>query len=259
MNILMVHGNGGAGTRFELFRQLLAERGPQDLRPALPELPGFSGRPLPRRKRPEWEPFLNALETSVCERPDEPWILYGHGIGGSLLLEWAARGWALAPGRRLHPVQVILHGSIGASLEHRWFPRLMRPPLVRTLAQRLIHEPLLQSWWEHKLFQAPERIPAALRRRFFTDYRTCSAFPVFFDLITPGWYRRVQQQTCRYPFYFLWGGRERVIASRHLRFWQEDFPQATFEVVPGWDHFPMLDRPEEFYHKIIMLAEEARP
>ncbi len=255
MNLLMVHGNGGAGARFELFRQLLTERGPRRLRPVLPELPGFAGRPLPTRDRPEWEPFLQALQAAVQDRAGEPWIFYGHGIGGSLLLEWAARDWSLAAGN-LQPLRVILHGSIGASLEHRWFPRLMRPPMLRAWVQRLVYEPLLQPLWERKLFQEPQRIPPALRRRFFADYRTCSAFPVFFDLITPDWYRQVQQKTNHYPFCFLWGDRERVVASRYLRFWQRDFPRATFEVVPGWDHFPMLDRPEEFYHKIIELTEE---
>jgi len=255
MNLLMVHGNGGTGTRFQIFRDLVADRGPEELRLHLPELPGFDGRPLPTWERPGWEPFLAALSDGVQTRPEEPWVFYGHGIGGSLLLEWASRDWESARGRRVRPGRVILHGSIGASLEHRWFPKLMRPPFVRSLVQWLIVQPGLQRSWERKLFTNPGGIPADLRHRFFTDYRSCAAFPVFFDLITPDWYRQVQEQTRSYPFYFLWGDQERVVASRHLDFWRRDFPAATFEVVGGWDHFPMLDQPEAFYHKILELTE----
>ena len=253
----MVHGNGGASTRFALFQDLLEERGPASLQLRLPELPGFDGRPLPPQAKISWEPFLAPLRALLHSELDEPWIFYGHGIGGSLLLEWAAREWSLSNGSAARPSRVILHGSIGASLEHRLFPQLMRPAPVRALAQWLIHQPLLQQCWERKLFQHPERIPPALRRRFFSDYRHCAAFPVFFDLITPEWYRRVQRKTEHHPFYFLWGDRERVVASRYLRYWRRDFPRATFEVVPGWDHFPMLDHPEAFHQKIVGLTEEA--
>lgn len=252
--LLLLHGNGGARARFRPFLGLLGSRGPEHLSAVVPELPGFEGRPLPEGDR-SWRPFIEALQRTVEEHGvDGRWIFYGHGIGGSLLLEWASLGWPLAGGGRINPQQVILHGSIGASLEHRFFPKLMRPRAVRRLMQWLIAWPALQPVWERRLFLYPERIPADLRRQFFRDYQTCAAFSLFFDLITPQWYRSVQRQLQQERFYFIWGEKERVVASRFLKYWRQDFPHSTFDIVPGWDHFPMLDQPEEFYEKIIGLC-----
>ncbi len=250
-NLLLLHGNGGASTRFSPFLRLLRERGPEKVNAVIPRLPGFEGRPLPEGN--SWEPFIRALQEAIQGREEEEWVLYGHGIGGSLLLEWASRGYPLADGQSLDPQSVILHGIIGASLEHRFFPKLMQPMAVRRLIQGLVATPLLQPLWEKRLFQSPEAIPAELRRQFFRDYRTCAAFPLFFDLITPHWYRQVQRKLAQERFHFIWGNEERVVASRFLKYWKRDFPHSHFDIVEGWDHFPMLDQPEAFYKKIIQL------
>ncbi|HQU60364.1 MAG: alpha/beta hydrolase [Phaeodactylibacter sp.] len=251
-NLLLIHGNGGARARFRPFLDLLEQKGPASLQAVVPELPGFEGRPLPPGDG-SWGPFIEALQSAVYAKKDEPWILYGHGIGGSLLLEWAARGWLLPDGSQFQPQHIILHACIGASLEHRFFPKLMKPRPVRRLMQQLIAWPALQPLWERRLFQNPANIPATLRRQFFRDYQTCAAFSVFFDLITPSWYRKVQQKVKKERFYFIWGEQERVVASKYLTYWQQGFPNATFDIIPGWDHFPMLDHPEAFYEKIISV------
>lgn len=224
----------------------------EELRLHFPVLPGFEGRPL--LADPDgWKPFLEALGTTVAGREGEAWLFYGHGIGGSLLLEWAARNWSVAGPASITPQQVVLHSPIGASLQYRFFPKLMRPAPVRQLIRWMVYQPFLQRFWERRLFRHPSKIPEGLRRQFFEDYKRCQAFPVFFDLITPVWYQAVLPRTGDYPFHFLWGDRERVVASRYLRYWQHDFPQAEFELVPGWDHFPMLDEPESFYRKLMEL------
>ena len=252
--LLLVHGNGGAGARFRPFLELLNSKGPASLTAVVPKLPGFEGRPLPEGDK-SWQPFIDTLQQTIeAHGSGSPWIFYGHGIGGSLLLEWASRGWALADGSKVSLQGVILHGCIGASLEHRFFPKLMKPLAVRRLMQRLIAWPALQPVWERRLFLYPERIPGSLRQQFFLDYKTCAAFSLFFDLITPAWYQTVQEQLQAEKFYFIWGDKERVVASHFLKYWQQDFPHSTFDVVPGWDHFPMLDQPKAFYDKIVGLC-----
>lgn len=247
-HLLMVHGNGGANLRFEPFLHIARERGFGDWRVHLPLLPGFEGRALPEGA-PGWDPFIGALRKAIAGAEQEPWVVYGHGIGGSMLLEWAARGWE--PG--WEPQQVILHGCIGAGLERRLFPQLMRPPLIRNLIHRMVYEPVLQSLWEKRLFQQPEAIPVELRREFFNDYRRCAAFPVFFDLITPQWYRGVQQKLQAEPYHLIWGDKERVVAAHQVAWWQRDFPHAQVQIIPGWDHFPMLEQPESFYELLVDL------
>jgi len=242
----MIHGNGGASSRFQPFLEIVDREG-TDYEVMLPALPGFEGRPLPPADD-YWTSFLQALEQAVVAAgADGEWILYGHGIGGSILLEWAAQDWIMAGRTDWKPKAVILHSCIGASLQVRWFPRLMKPKWVRLLIQRMVHTPLLQPLWERRLFLDPTAIPAGQRRQFFQDYARCAAFPVLFDLITVPWYRRVQQRVGHQHFYFLWGDQERVVASRHLALWQNDFPESTFAVIPDWDHFPMLEQPEAFF------------
>lgn len=244
--LLLLHGNGGGRTRFLPFLSLHEQQQQADFEPVLPELPGFDDRPL-SGDTPDWQPFIRALQQTVAAHPSSDWVFYGHGIGGSLLLEWASRGWSMPDGGAVKPNRVLLHGIIGASLEHRFFPKLMQPMPVRQLMQRLIAWPPMRPLWEKRLFQQPETIPLAVRKQFFLDYARCPAFPVFFDLITPVWYRHVQQQLKEQPFDFIWGEQERVVASRYLSYWKRDFPNARFDIVPDWDHFPMLDEPEAFY------------
>lgn len=252
-NLLLIHGNGGANARFQL---MLAHARTQssEIRMHLPLLPGFEGRPL-TPTTDTWALFIDALGQVVATAPREKWILYGHGIGGSMLLEWAARDWILPDGSTFQPDQIIMHSIIGASLQARWFPKLMKWYPMRRFIHWLIYQPVLRPRWEKRLFLQPESIPAELRTQFFEDYRTCAAFEVLFDLITPSWYRKVQEKTKEIPFYFLWGGQERVVAANFLDFWRNDYSAAEFEVVEDWDHFPMLETPVAFYDKLMHIIK----
>ncbi len=244
--LLLVHGNGGGNSRFARIRPQLDHSTSVAVRPVFPNLPGFEGRPLPEADD-GWAPFLEALDRALPDRSGN-WVLYGHGIGGSLLLEWAARG--LPEGLQVR--QVLLHAPIGASLQYRFFPKLMRPKPIRRLLHWLIYQPALQGLWERRLFSNPEQIPREFRRQFFQDYRHCAAFEPFFDLITPEWYQSVLRRLPPdLPVYFWWGADERVVAAKHLEHWQSDFPNAPVEIIPGWDHFPMLDHPEAFANRLL--------
>ncbi|RMG54254.1 MAG: alpha/beta hydrolase, partial [Bacteroidetes bacterium] len=167
-----------------------------------------------------------------------------------------ARGYRFPGGRVLRPRRLILHSIIGASLHKRWFPWLMRPRLIRRLIQRLVAASWMQPIWERRLFRQREAIPADLRRQFFADYGRCAAFPVFFDLITVDWYRRTRDKIQTEQPVLLWGGKERVVSARYLELWRADLPQATIELVPDWDHFPMLDAPADFSRKFVTLVTE---
>ena len=255
MHILLFHGNGGSRTRFLPTLDLLLRAHP-DWHIIIPRLSGFDGRPLPQVAN-HWDLFLGEIEEIVSQYPtDTPWVLYGHGIGGSQIMEWAGRGYELPGGGRVSPARVILNSVIGASLDRRFFPQLMRPMWVRKLMQRLIAAPWMQRTWEKRLFQRPEEIDPYLKRRFFQDYAQCAAFPVFFDMITVEWYRELLPRIADQPFYFLWGENERIVQAKYLTLWRRDFPEATIDSVAGWDHFPMLDDPEDFTRKFLKLVRE---
>ncbi|MDX1907243.1 MAG: alpha/beta hydrolase [Bacteroidia bacterium] len=251
-HILVLHGNGGSRTRFEPALALLATEHP-DIRVVIPALSGFDGRPLPDGVD-YWDLFLQETGQAMHPYEAEDWILYGHGIGGSLLMELAARRYTFPQGFTIRPRRVILHGAIGASLDRRWFPRLMKPQWIRHLIRTLVASPALRPMWVKRLFLHPERIPADVRNRFFEDYGRCASFSVWFDLITDAWYQRIRPLVRDEPFYLLWGERERVVASKYLPLWTADFPRATLDIMPGWDHFPMLDDPAGFVRKFVVLT-----
>lgn len=246
MNVLLIHGNGGANARFDLFKKIHEADPDSGFKLFFPELPGFEGRPLGRADR-GWHIFIEALQKLISNEKEEQWILYGHGIGGSILLEWANIAFQLSQGEDWSPKAVILHAPVGASLSKRWFPKLMKPRAIRSFLHFLIYQKALQPTWERRLFLYPDQIPQAVRDQFFKDYKRCEAFPLFFDLITPEWYKEINEFVHTYPFCFIWGEKERVIASKFVEYWKSDFPNAEFEIVENWDHFPMLDTPDDYY------------
>lgn len=252
LRVLMLHGNGGSTTRFRPFLELVRNR--SEISFHIPSLSGFDGRPLPKSDQ-YWDLFLSECEKIVGEYPTDKWAVYGHGIGGSLLLELANRKFAFPGGTIIEPESIILHSCVGASLSQRWFPSLMKPKIMRSLIHRMIYSPLLRSMWERRLFLHPENIPDELKTQFFEDYRHCAAFPVWFDLITPAWYRSVVETASTYPLSFLWGAEERVIKAKYLPLWQQDFPNANIDLVEDWDHFPMLDSPQAFTRKLLSLLD----
>lgn len=260
-NLLMLHGNGGGEIRFQKAVRLIAQNHPH-IQVLIPKLDGFDGRPIDRNLRPfdkYWDLFLSNLGEGMKNKASEPWIFYGHGIGGSLLLELATRDFTFPNGQKIHPRQVILHSCIGASLQKRWFPTLMKPPLMRALIKFLVTRKALRPRWTKKLFLHPEKIDQDTIRRFFEGYVHCQAFAVFFDIITPTWYQSLFPRLSSSEFTFLWGDKERVVASRYLELWKRDFPQSHFNLIKNWDHFPMLEDPEEFVEvlvKLIQIIEE---
>lgn len=249
IKLLLIHGNGGASSRFNSLLEIYNQQEEKKFVPYIPQLPGFENRPIEDSTK-GWDIFISALQSTVEEAGPENWFLYGHGIGGSMLLEWAARGWGLPSDSEWKPKFVMLHAPVGASLSERWFPKVMKNRSIRALIHWMIYQNWLRSFWEKKLFLEPKNIPLKIRQQFFQDYKECRAFPIFFDLITTSWYKETKAKIKDESFYFIWGKLERVIASQYISLWKRDFPNAIFDVVENWDHFPMLDNPKDFYQKI---------
>ncbi len=95
MNLILIHGNGGASIRFDLFLEHYQEDNHPGFTPYIPQLPGFEGRSL--KDKTSWQQFLEPLCAFTLKQPDEDWVLYGRGIGGSVLLEWASERWRIGP------------------------------------------------------------------------------------------------------------------------------------------------------------------
>lgn len=236
-SLVAVHGNGGGAFRFERMRPHVAA----DVEFVPVTLPGFGGQAADPDLRSIRDYAARLAELAAACAP--PRILLGHGIGGSLVLELLQFAPGLAEG-------VLLHAPVGASLDRRWFPRLMKPIWVREAGKRAFASPLLRPLWTRLLFRhAP---PAGYLAEFFGEYRRCEAFAQMFDLITAQWFDGLAP--VRVPAVLLWGGRERVLrAGQHEQFLPL-LPGARVHIEPGWDHFPMIEQPEEYAAVVTGLA-----
>ncbi|MBK8977840.1 MAG: alpha/beta fold hydrolase [Planctomycetes bacterium] len=234
--ILALHGNGGGAVRFDA---IAARFAPGALHAVT--LPGFDGRPL----GPRGATLAGQVESALAALGEltRPRIVLGHGIGGSLALELAQR-------HRDALDALLLHAPVGARLEQRRFPRLMRPRVVRGCVRRALGARLLRPLWRRWLFRAP--LAPDVDARFFAGYRDCAAFGHAFDWYTPAWFASLRPVDV--PAVLLWGGRERVLTADQSADFAALLPAARTVVVPDWDHFPMLEEPDDYARRIADLA-----
>lgn len=148
-----------------------------------------------------------------------------------------------------YPEQVdklILHAPVGAHLDQRRFPKLIKAPGVGWMAQTLIGSPLLRPFWRRLFFEAP--LEDEFVNEFFEGYRRCRAFTQMFELITHSWWCGLHPMTV--PTVILWGGRERLLSPDQSSPFVELLPNSRLEILPHWRHFPMIEQPLEFVRKV---------
>ncbi len=237
ITVVAVHGNGGGAHRFARIVPLMQP----DVRLQPITLPGFASVPADPALR-TLRDYAAVLADLVAEQP-HPRVLLGHGIGGSIALELVQERAALLDG-------LILHAPVGTRLDRRLFPRLMAVPGARAISQRLIASRLLRPLYRRLFFS--RAVPAAYLDRFFDEYRHCSVFSQMFDLITPTWFRGLRPT--HLPSALLWGEAERLLAVDQVRDYQSLLPGAIIRSVPGWGHFPMIGRPQQYAAEIAALA-----
>lgn len=249
VHIIAVHGNGGGSFRFRLLPHLLREASgssPEVLLTPI-TLPGFEGMPLP--PNPDMGTFVDAIAHEVADlrrrRPHDRVVLLGHGIGGSIVLDAISH-------RVVQPHGAILHAPVGARLERRLFPRLMRPRPVREAVRLAIGSRLAGAVGPRILFRGS--VPRAYVKRFLAEYRRCDAFSVMFDLLTPRWFDELS--IAETPTALLWGSEDRVLRSEHVAAFQSKLADQRTVIVDRWGHFPMIEQPLDYAARIADLACE---
>src|SRR5262249_29810909 len=109
--MIALHGNGGGAFRFERLLPFI----PANIRFQAVTLPGFARVP-PDPQLTSLAAYAGHLKTLLAPEP-RPLVLLGHGIGGSIALEFAQGNEGRLDG-------LILHAPVGARLDSRRFPRL---------------------------------------------------------------------------------------------------------------------------------------
>ena len=244
VTILAVHGNGGGGTRFENVAQHLPD---DSTRFVYFDLPGFNGTaidPLATDVAAYADKVANLIET--LREPGEPLVVLGHGIGGSIALDLASRRPEVMDG-------LILHAPVGADLDTRLFPRVMSTKPVRELLRRMVAAKPFRPVWRKLFF--PIGAPKQDTDTFFEGYRDCAAFGQMFEIINVEWFESLTPVT-DLPTVLLWGEHDRVLKSGQTEGIAAKTPNAKKVIEAGWDHFPMLEQPQEYARVISTLATD---
>jgi len=242
VTVVAVHGNGGGGERFALAGRAMPDG--TDL--VAPTLPGFSTRPRDPSLRTlaDYADHLAGEVEAVTASDGVAPVLLGHGIGGSIALDLVSRRPGLVRG-------LVLHAPVGAQLDTRLFPKLMASGAARGLVRMAISSRVARPVWRRLFF--PHGAPKAALDEFFEAYRHCAVFGDMFDLITAGWFEALAPVR-DVPVVLLWGAEDRVLRRGQADVVGTKVPGAEVVVHPGWDHFPMIEQPEEYADAVAAIA-----
>lgn len=257
ITVIAVHGNGGGGFRWERLPDPL-DGGAVDL-PAgsAPDavadttekarvsldgitLPGFQGTPLPAGTV-TMETFSDAV-AEVALTTAGRIVLLGHGIGGAITLDLAARHPQLVDG-------LILHSPVAVDLDTRLFPKLMKRRFVRTAAKRVISSKPVRLLASRFLFP---NAPQDYSDRFLREYGRAEGFEVMFDILDAEWFDGLPAVTV--PTVILWGERDRVLDVRQAETLERAIPHATRQIEHGWGHYPMIENPDDYARSVAGIA-----
>ncbi len=236
--VIAVHGNGGGAFRFDRALAFF----PPDIDFLPITLPGFAASPRNQSLRTVSD-YADYLGT-ICREHDQP-ILLGHGIGGSIALDLMQRSPEIVSG-------LILEAPVGPNLGTRKLPKLMNLPGMKPLVQQLIAAKPLRNVWTKKFF-APD-IPQPFLDRFFTEYRQCSVFSQMFTIINPAWWDSLKPVTTQTILW--WGSEERLLGTDLAQLFTRVVPNNRLVIEQGWDHFPMVDAPEDYATRLSGLVRE---
>jgi pimeloyl-ACP methyl ester carboxylesterase/phosphohistidine swiveling domain-containing protein len=234
--LVLVGGNGSTRARFGRALPLLA----RCCRPVVVELAGQGSRaavPVPKTLTGFATDLAGELASATS---GQPFVAYGHGIGG-LVLAHALRQ------SRLPAERLVLHAPVGAHLVQRRFPWLMAWAPLRALVQRMLGSRWLGPPLARRLMEPGGAATAEDLRAFAAGYREARSFGALFAAADPlAALDGLDELTL--PVTLLWGGADRVLRVEQLPAWAEVLRRAPViaRVEPEWRHYPFLDRPAEF-------------
>ncbi len=239
LSIIAIHGNGGGGFRFQRTLEYFSN---YDVRFVAPTLPGFADKPK--------DPSLKTLGDyahvikDYIEAEKRPRVMLGHGIGGSMGLEVCKEFPNLLDG-------IILHSPVGALLDKRLFPKIMKVPGVARLGRAIFTSTILRSHYIEKMFT--HHVPRNYLDQFFKEYERCSVFEDMFRLIDYQWFSSLKPMDVRACI--LWGQHD-FLSENHAEEFEKLLPNSWSEKVASWTHWPMIEVPQHYAKVVTEIAHE---
>lgn len=234
---VFLHGIGSAATPFApLFGRVRARA----KRVVAPDFLGHGFSEEPRgRFTPSalFESTTEALDALV----DEPAIVVGNSLGGSVALQYA-----IARPERVRAL-VLLSPAGARATDEEWDQirgsfDIKNRREARTFVDRIYHRtPFLARVVAHE-------IPAGLRRRAIRDLLETATND---DAPTPE-----QLAALRMPILLIWGRSERLLPQRFLDYFRAHLPaHAAVEQPDAMGHCPHFDAPDRLAKRIDELAQ----
>ena len=128
----------------------------------------------------------------------------------------------------------------------------MKLPKIAFVVKFLIASPLFRPIISKKFFQT--KIDADYEKIFFEAFGKCEVFESMFHQIDYPWFKKLMP--IDEPATFLWGEKDWILGPNEINELQKLFPCSSKSIIPNWDHFPMIDKPESYALEITRIATD---
>ncbi len=75
-----------------------------------------------------------------------------------------------------------------------------------------------------------------------------------FHQIDYPWFKKLMP--IEVPATFLWGEKDWILKPNEINELKKLFPCHSKLIIPGWDHFPMIDQPESYAFEVTQIATD---
>jgi pimeloyl-ACP methyl ester carboxylesterase len=227
--LLFLHGAASLGD-WPPFLVSLAER--YDV--IVPDHPGFGQSPTP-----PWLDNVHDVAYAYLDFMQQLGLrdvnLIGHGLGG-----WIAAEIAVRSDRDLRSLALVAPAGIRVSGMRKLDTYMMSPEAI---AQHSYVDPALQAQSTRPDPADEAAIDVYLKDQL--NYARLGWQPRLFDPHLAKWLHRITV-----PTLVVWGGSDHVIPSGYLGAFLELIPNATGATIPDTGHFPQIEAPAVFLHKL---------
>lgn len=248
--VVLLHGMGMSGSAWRETAPLLAESHSVYTPSAL----GHRGGPAVQRRPATLWDVVDATERYLDEEKLDRPHLVGNSTGGFVALELARRGRAVSvcafspagfwsDKLRVRAIKRARLGLASMRFTRRAIPLLMKVPSIRRYTVR--------GFTVHG-----ERLSADEAVGITEEFLECT---IVTDICNHADERVVSMDPLPCPITIAWAEGDTVFPLEHYQAAvRERLPHATFTVLPGVGHVPMIDDPELVARTILALTASAK-
>lgn len=229
-NIIILHGWGLNGQKYEKLSELLKKKG---YKVSAPDLPGFGSEPLKSESMNlgDYVKFLdNLIKKNKISKP----ILIGHSFGGRIALRYAFENPSKVS-------KLILTGT----------------PIIRekSFSKKIVYATAVIGGKIFKKF--PNNLKERIRKILYFAigewdyYKAGSLKQVFKNIIGEDLIKYIKE--IKIPVFLIWGENDKIVPAKYLKDIKKLNREVTCKTVPGIGHKLPYEKPEQFLEEIKSL------